>query len=357
MSSGSGSAVPGKSYRAVRLVKIEKTMEAGIAGLEMHTLPCESLGSTEVRVQVHASAMNYFDLLQTVGRYQYKPPLPFTAGSEAAGVVVEVGSECTRFKVGDAVIAGMTNGGSVASEMVVQESLLIPKPPQFSFAEAAGLPVSFFTNWHALVHRGALREGETLLVTGAGGGMGLAAVQLGVQRGAMVIAAASSEAKCAAARAAGAHHTINYSDLAQLKQRVTELTEGRMADVCYEVVGGKVFGECVRCMAGGGRLLVVGFASGSIPTVAANLILVKGFSVVGVRSGQEMMDHPELTAEMIHHMSALATDPAHAHDRTLAPVTRCVTADNFREAYNLILRKEIIGKAVILWQPEGKAKL
>jgi NADPH2:quinone reductase len=289
------------------------------------------------------------------GRYQYKPPLPFTVGSEAAGIVTEVGSDVTRWKVGDAVICGMTSGNAVASQIVVQEALLIRKPPHYTFAEAAGLPVAFFTNWHALVHRGQIKKGEVLLVTGAGGGMGLGAVQLGVQLGAIVIAAASSEAKCAQAKALGAHHTINYSTLSQLKDRVSEITEGRMANVCYEVVGGKVFTECVRCMAGGGRLLVVGFASGTIPSIPANLVLVKGFSLVGVRSGQEMLDHPELTAEMIAEMEKIATSAS--KDRRLAPVTQCVPVDQFREAYNLILRKEVIGKACILWQPEEKAKL
>jgi len=340
-----------KSYRAVRLLRLEKTVEAGIAGLSLESLPREAeLGPTEVRVRVVASALNYFDLLMLIGRYQLRPPLPFTVGSEAAGVVEQVGSDVRRFRVGDAVFTGMSGGNAVASEMVVQEGLLIHKPDQFSFAEAAGLPVAFFTNWHALVHRGELRKGETLLVTGAGGGMGLAAVQMGVQLGATVIAAASSEEKCAAARAAGAHHVVNYSDVKQLKARVSELTAGRMADVCYEVVGGDVFTECVRCLSGGGRLLVVGFASGTIPSVAMNLVLVKGISLIGVRSGQEMMDHPELTEEMIKGMEALK-------DRTLAPKVTTVPADDFRRAYELIRSKQIVGKAIILWQPDGKAKL
>lgn len=331
-------------------------MEAGIAGLELQTLPTPAtLEPNEVRLQVYASALNYFDLLMLQGRYQYKPALPFTVGSEAAGVVTEVGSAVRRWRVGDAVIAGMTSGNSMASQMVVAEHLLIAKPPQYSFAEAAGLPVGFFTTWHALVHRGKMQRGEVLLVTGAGGGMGLSAVQLGVKLGATVIAAASSEAKCRKAREAGAHHTINYSDLSTLKDRVSELTDGRMADVIYEVVGGRVFKECIRCIAGNGRLLVIGFASGEIPSVPANLVLVKGFSLVGVRSGQEMLEHPELTAEMIEQMDLIARDPQ--RDRSLAPPTINVPVDNFREAYNLILRKEVIGKACVLWQPEQKAKL
>lgn len=183
---------------------------------------------------------------------------------------------------------------------------------------------------------------------------GLSAVQLGVRLGATVIAAASSDAKCAAAKAVGAHHTINYSSLSQLKARVLELTDGHMADVIYEVVGGAVFKECIRCIAGNGRLLVIGFASGDIPSVPANLALVKGFSLVGVRSGQEMMEHPEITAEMIREMDAIASE---GRDRSLAPVTVCCTPDRFRDAYNLILTKQIVGKACVLWQPEDKAKL
>lgn len=146
---------------------------------------------------------------------------------------------------------------------------------------------------HALVHRGKIQKGETLLVTGAGGGMGLGAVQLGVKLGCKVIAAASSEEKLRSAKAAGAHYCINYSNLKELKDRVSQITNGAMADVIYEVVGGDVFKECIRCIAGNGRLLVVGFASGTIPTIPANMVLVKGFSVIGVRSGQEVRNERE----------------------------------------------------------------
>lgn len=171
MSSPSSSGGRTGTYRAVRLLKLSKTMEEGIAALELQSLPSVPLQRGEVRVQVHASALNYFDLLMLQGRYQYRPQLPFTVGSEAAGVVIEVGPGVSRFRVGDAVIAGMTSGNAVASEMVMPESLLIRKPPQFTMAEAAGFPVGFFTTWHALVHRGNIKKGEVLLVTGAGGGM------------------------------------------------------------------------------------------------------------------------------------------------------------------------------------------
>lgn len=222
------------------------------------------------------------------GRYQYRPALPFTAGSEASGVVVEVGSEVRDWKAGDEVVVGMSMGDALASEMTIPASRAIRKPPQLSHAEASALPVGFFTAYHALVHRGSARRGETLLVTGAGGGMGLAAVQLGVKLGLRVIAAASSEAKLDAARKAGAHHCIDYSNLKQLKSLVSGATGGSMANLVFEVVGGGVLRECIRCTASGGRVLVVGFAGGEIPAIPANLILVKGISLVGVRSGQEV---------------------------------------------------------------------
>jgi NADPH2:quinone reductase len=276
------------TYQAVQIVALEKTMEEGIKNLQLNTLPRPVLGAEEIRIRVHASALNYFDLLMLQGRYQLRPALPFTVGSECSGVIIEVGREVTQWSVGDAVIAGMTNGDSMASELVTHQRNAIRKPPQFTHAEAAGLPVGFFTTFHALVHRGKVKRGETLLVTGAGGGMGLSAVQLGVKLGCTVIAAASSDAKCAKAKEAGAHHVINYSTLSSLKDRVAEITDGKFADVIYEVVGGAIFKECIRCIAPNGRLLVIGFASGTIPNVPANMVLVKGFSLVGVRSGQEV---------------------------------------------------------------------
>lgn len=288
------------------------------------------------------------------GRYQYRPPLPFTVGSECSGVIIEVGSKVSSFRVGDGVIAGMTSGDSMASEIVRRAEMLIKKPPQMTHSEAAGLPVGFFTTYHALVHRGHVKAGEILLVTGAGGGMGLSAVQLGRKLGCTVIAAASSEEKCQQALKAGAHHAINYSNLSDLKTKVSELTSGKFADVIYEVVGGDVFKECIRCIAPNGRLLVIGFASGAIPSVPANMVLVKGFSLVGVRSGQEMIEHPELTAEMVAAMNAIADE---GRDRSLAPIVVNVPVDRFRDAYNLILTKKVIGKACVLWQPEEKAKL
>lgn len=373
-------------FKAIQIHKIYKSMNEGIDNLQLVELPRPTLGDDEVRVRVHASALNYFDLLMLLGRYQYRPPLPFTVGSECSGEIIEVGANVKDWKVGQAVIAGMTMGNAMASEIVVPGDKLIMKPAHFTHSEAAGLPVGFFTTYHALIHRGNVRRGETLLVTGAGGGMGLSAVQLGVKLGMTVIAAASSDEKCSQAKKAGAHHTINYSNLKQLKERVNEITNGKYADVIYEVVGGDVFKECIRCIAPNGRLLVIGFASGSIPTVPVNMVLVKGFSLVGVRSGQEvsnnmhgddagilegirttnafhsflltvfqMFDHPELTVEMVNAMNQISSDSK--KDRTLAPVVANIPVDQFREAYKLINERKVVGKACVLWQPETKAKL
>lgn len=165
------SSPPSGTYQAVQIHKLEKTMEDGIKGLQLVTLPRKELSRDSIRVRVHASALNYFDLLMLQGRYQYRPALPFTVGSEASGVVIEVGAGVRRWSVGDEVILGMTNGDSMASEIVAHQSAAIRKPKQFTHSEAAGLPVGFFTTYHALVHRGNVKPGEFLLVTGAGGGM------------------------------------------------------------------------------------------------------------------------------------------------------------------------------------------
>jgi len=347
------------TYEAVQLTHLSSSFDEGISGLELRTLARRELEPDEIRVRVHAAALNFFDLLMLQGKYQFKPSLPFTVGSEASGVIIEIGCNVKAFRVGDEVIAGMSNGDAMASEMIVHASRVIRKPRGWKHAEAAAFPVGFFTGYHALVHRGHLKAGEYLLVTGAGGGMGLSCVQLGVWLGAKVIALASTEAKCEAARRAGAHHTIMLSHsspastLQTLKDQVSQITNGRMIDVCYDVVGGKAFmKELIRCMAGNGRLLVVGFASGEIPSIPANLVLVKGFSLVGVRSGHEMIEHPELAHEMIRVMNGISDN-----DRQLVPAVRTVAVDQFREAYRWIAEKKIIGKAVVLWQPEKKAKL
>lgn len=300
---------------------------------------------------VHASATNYFDLLILVGRYQYRPTLPFTLGSECSGVVIEVGQKVKNWKAGDAVIVPMGLGGGLAEEIVVSGAQLMPKPQGLSHTEAAGVGVGFMTAYHGLVHRGNLKKGEVLLVTGAAGGMGLAAIQLGKLLGATVVAAASSDDKLKVAKEAGADHLVNTSQASDIRSAVLKATGGKAVDVCYEVVGGKLFEQCLRLMDGGGRLLVVGFASGKIPSVPANLPLVKGCSIVGVRSGAEMMRDPSLTVEMASKLLMWAKD--HQSARQLAPkIGLLVGPERAKEAFKVIADRTVTGKAVVQWRPD-----
>jgi NADPH2:quinone reductase len=237
-------------------------------------------GPGEVRVAVHAAGLNFPDTLMIAGTYQYKPPFPFSPGMECAGIVDAVGPAVSTVQPGDRVTA-MTGTGSFAEEVVANEMGVMRIPDTMSFEEAAGMPVTYGTTMHALVDRGRLREGQSLLVFGAAGGVGLNAVELGSILGGSVIACAGSDEKLDIARKYGAEHVINYST-ESIKDRVKEITDGAGADVVYDPVGGDAFDQALRCIAWDGRLLVIGFASGRIPAAPANLVLLKQCSIVGV---------------------------------------------------------------------------
>jgi NADPH2:quinone reductase len=240
-------------------------------------------GPGQILVDIHASALNFPDVLMIAGKYQSLPPFPFSPGGEIAGTVAAVGEGVTRFKVGDRVFGGTGQGG-FAEQIAVPEAAMKPMPDEMSFVEASAISTTYGTSYYALKQRADLKPGETLLVTGAGGGVGLAAVELGKAMGARVIAAASSAEKLAAAKSAGADELIDYSD-GELKDKVKALTDGRGADVIYEPVGGDLFEQCMRCVNWYGRILVIGFAAGDIPRVPINLILLKSCQVVGVFYG------------------------------------------------------------------------
>lgn len=303
---------------------------------------------------MRAGAINFFDLLILVGRYQYKPPLPYTMGSEGAGVIIEVAKDVTNLKVGDEVMLGMI-GGTMAEEMVTPASLCIPKPKAFTFPEAASFFVGYSTAYHGLVQRGAFKKGETLLVTGAAGGMGMAAIQLGRQLGASkVIAGVSSQEKAEAVMKLGATHVINYAK-EDMKKRVKEICNGEGVDVVYEIVGGDVFNTCVSCLGSGGRLLVIGFAGGTIPSLKANLALVKGISLVGVRAGAEIQAQPHLFQEMVDRLRVWDSEGTAGQ---LAPVVgSSLGLDRFREAYTLLQSRGAIGKACVLFNQTAPSKL
>lgn len=252
-------------------------------------------GPGEVRVKNRAAALNFFDILQIQGKYQVKPPFPFTPGAEIAGEIDAVGEGVTGFKSGDAVL-GMPGGGGFAEFTVLEAAKAFRIPAGMGWAQAAAMPIVYHTSWFALRDRGELQPGEWLLVHAGASGVGMSAIQLGKAFGARVIATAGSAEKMEFARRQGADYVLNYSDESWV-DRVREITGGRGADVIYEPVGGDIFDLSTKCIAAGGRLLVIGFAGGRIPTIAVNRILLKNISIVGVFWGGHIKGAPEYSAK------------------------------------------------------------
>lgn len=274
-------------------------------------------------------------------KYQYKPPLPCVPTMEGAGVVAEVGEKVERLKRGDRVFYAFQ--GCASEEVVAPEAVCWQLPAHYTFSEGAGFYLGYTTAYHALVHRGHLKAGEWLLVTGAGGGMGTMAVELGKALGAKVIAAASSDDKLDVCRKLGADHVVNYSK-ESLKDAVGRITGGAFCDVIYDPVGGDIFDQCVRCVATAGyaRLLVIGFASGTIPKFPVNMALIKGFDLVGVRMGAQMGLQPRLLHEMMAHLLEMAGA------RKLKPlVTAEFPIERCKEAWTLLEERKVVGKCCI----------
>lgn len=263
--------------------------------LTIHELDTPHPRPGTVRVRVVAAGVNFPDTLIIEGRYQIRAEPPFSPGSELAGVIEAVGEDVTGWQPGDRVMA-LTGYGAFAEQVIVEERQLRPVPDGIDLVTAAGFAMTWGTSLHALRQRGRLQPGETLLVLGAGGGVGLTAVELGRHLGASVIAAASSPEKLEAARLAGATHLINYST-ESLRDRLKEITGGRGVDVVYDPVGGDLFEQALRSLAWNGRHLVIGFATGHIPQIPANLPLLKGGSVVGVFWGAFRQHEPEADAQ------------------------------------------------------------
>jgi NADPH2:quinone reductase len=251
--------------------------------------------ASQVRIRNRAAALNFFDILQVQGKYQVKPPFPFTPGAEVAGVVDAVGWGVTSVKEGDRVIA-IPRGGAFAEYSLAPEASVFPMPEAMSFEQAAAMPIVYQTGYFAMTHRYQIRPGEWLLVHAGASGVGMAAIQIGAALGARVIATAGSEEKLAFAREQGADHAINYSD-ASWVDRVKEITEGRGADTIYDPVGGDIFDLSTKCVATEGRIVIIGFAAGRIPSIALNRVLLKNISIIGVLWGGYVLSHPSYEKE------------------------------------------------------------
>ena len=294
----------------------------------------------EALVEVYAAALNFPDTLQIAGKYQYQPPFPFIPGSEAGGVVIELGQNIKGFEIGDRVMA-IPGVGAMAEQVCVPASGLRKIPESMNFKTASGFPMVYSTSYYALKQRANLQPGETLLVLGASGGVGVTAVELGKLMGAQVIAAASSEEKLQFAKKAGADFLINYSD-GDLKTKIKELTKGKGADVIYDPVGGDLFDQATRCINWNGRLLVVGFTSGRIPEYKANLALLKGASMVGVFLGRWMSEEPEAyetnMGELFEFFKQGKIKPA---------VYQSFKMDDFVSAFNLFKDRKVMGKVTL----------
>ena len=308
--------------------------------LTIEELPSPTPGAGEVVVTVKAASVNFPDVLIIQNKYQFKPPLPFSPGSELAGVVKEVGSGVSGWKPGDRVIA-FTTYGAFAEEVKTEAARLVPLPAGMDFITGAAFLLTYGTSDHALRDRGALKAGESLLVLGAAGGVGLAAIEIGSALGARVIAAASSEAKLAVCREHGADATINYAT-EDLRKRVQALTEGRGVDVVYDPVGGAYSEAAFRSLAWRGRLLVVGFAAGEIPKLPLNLALLKGAAAVGVFWGDFARREPQIFAESVSQLTRW-----YAEGRLRPHVSQTLPLAKAAEALKLLASREAKGKIVL----------
>jgi NADPH:quinone reductase len=308
--------------------------------LAFEELPSPRAGPGEAVVSVRAASVNFPDVLIIQNKYQFKPPLPFSPGSELAGVVKEVGEGVAGFRPGDKVIA-FTTYGAFAEEVKTDAGRLLPMPQGMDFASGAAFLLTYATSDHALRDRGALRPGETLLVLGAAGGVGLAAIEIGKTLGARVIACASSEEKLAVCRQHGADEGIDYAG-EDLRERIKALTGGRGVDVVYDPVGGPYSEPAFRSLAWRGRLLVVGFAAGDIPKLPLNLALLKGASVVGVFWGDFARREPQQFAESVRQLGRW-----YAEGRLRPHVSQTFPLARAAEALKLMAARQVKGKIVL----------
>jgi len=312
----------------------------GVDALLWKELPTPEPQAGEVRVAIRAASLNFPDLLIVQNKYQMKPPLPFVPGSEYAGVIEAVGAGVTQLKVGDAVAAFGGTGG-FATHAVVPAALVMPLPPGFAFDDASAFVLTYATTHHALLDRAALRAGETVLILGAAGGVGTAAIQIAKAAGARVIAAASSDAKCELCKALGADATINYGQ-ANIRDEIKALTAGQGPDVVYDPVGGDLAEPVFRSIAWRGRYLVVGFAQGGIPALPWNLALLKGASIVGVFWGDFARREPKANAKALAELAQW-----YAQGKVKPVIDQRLPMEQLLKAFEIMGSRKVRGKLVM----------
>ncbi|MCB1461833.1 MAG: NADPH:quinone oxidoreductase family protein [Nitratireductor sp.] len=316
------------------------------AELTLEDIPSPAPGAGEVLIDVEACGINFFDGLMVEGNYQTRPDRPFTPGSEVAGIVSAVGDGVTSIKPGQRVLAFNGTGG-YAEQAIALAERVYRIPDSMRFEEAAGFLITYATSHHALKDRAGLRAGETLLVLGAAGGVGLTAVEIGKQLGARVIAAASTEEKLALCRQHGADETINYAQ-EDLRAKLRELTDGRGVDVVYDPVGGATSETALRGLAVNGRHLVIGFAAGDIPRIAINLLLLKQSSLIGVFWGAFARANPALqSANMVELFSWFEQGKLKPHICAVHPLS------GYAEALDAVMERTARGKVVLAVKAQG----
>lgn len=316
----------------------------GVDALTWKELPTPQPQAGEVLIEIRAASLNFPDLLIVQNKYQIKPPLPFVPGSEYAGVVQAVGEGVKHLQVGQNV-ACLSGTGGFGTHTLAPAALCMPLPAGFSHVDAAAFIMIYATSWHALMDRAQLKAGETVLVLGAAGGVGTAAIQIAKAAGARVIAAASTDEKCALCTSIGAEATINYASK-NLRDEIKALTGGKGPDVIYDPVGGDYAEPAFRSIAWRGRYLVVGFASGSIPSLPLNLTLLKGASIIGVFWGDFARREPKANAAM---MAELAN--WYAQGKIKPVIDRTLPMAELKAAYAYMGSRGVMGKLVMVNQP------
>ncbi len=312
----------------------------GIGGLRVGEAAEPIPADDEILIDVHAASVSYMDYLMASGGYQMRPPLPYVPGTDAAGVVVAVGDKVTRFRPGDRVACGNWFGG-FAERMVAKASKSVRLPDNVNFFVGSTVLHAYLTAWYALVDRARLQPGETVLVTGAAGGVGLACVEVARHVGARVIAAVGSSSKAKAVRDYGAEHVIDYSS-EDVRERVKALTDGQGIDVGVDNIGGALFLTLARLMRWNGRLIPMGFVGGEIPSVPMNLPLLKNYSIVGVFAGAWMTNFPDEAAAAADRIMALVGE-----GKLRPRVDRVLPLDQAAEAMRAVAERSVQGRMVL----------